>query len=156
METTDNHNETSSEAEAPAQEQQVDWKAEARKWEARAKENRVAATKLAELEEAAKTTEQKQAEKLAKLEAENAAYRKRDQVAAWAAEITDGTAIPAGVLRGETREELQEHFDQLSKLITVKEPVKPSVFPGYEKEPEASSEGSWISELFANARNQQG
>lgn len=156
MEATDNHNETSSEAEAPAQEQQVDWKAEARKWEARAKENRVAATKLAELEEAAKTTEQKQAEMLAKLEAENAAYRKRDQVAAWAAEITDGTAIPAGVLCGEAPEELQEHFDPLSKLITVKEPVKPSVFPGYEKEPEASSEGSWISQLFANARNQQG
>jgi membrane protein involved in colicin uptake len=42
-----------------------DWKAEARKWESRAKENKGAAERLAEIEEANKSAEQKAAERLA-------------------------------------------------------------------------------------------
>lgn len=45
-----------------------DWKAEARKWESRAKENKGAAERLAEIEEANKTAEQKAAERLAAAE----------------------------------------------------------------------------------------
>lgn len=47
--------------QAPAQE--TDWKAEARKWESRAKENSGAASKLAEIEEANKTEAQKLADR---------------------------------------------------------------------------------------------
>ena len=47
---------------------ETDWKAEARKWEQRAKENTTAAKKLAEIEEASKTAEQKAAERLAAAE----------------------------------------------------------------------------------------
>lgn len=47
--------------EAPAQE--TDWQAEARKWEKRAKENKSAADKLAEIEESKKTEIQKAAER---------------------------------------------------------------------------------------------
>jgi len=62
-------------AEAPAQEpakQETDWKAEARKWEQRAKEYKPAADKLAEIEEATKTEAQKAAERLAAAEAKAA------------------------------------------------------------------------------------
>lgn len=47
---------------------ETDWKAEARKWESRAKENKSAAERLAEIEEQQKTAEQKAAERLAAAE----------------------------------------------------------------------------------------
>lgn len=53
--------ETPTAPEAPAQE--TDWKAEARKWEDRAKQNSKAAERLAEFEEAQKTEAQKLAER---------------------------------------------------------------------------------------------
>lgn len=46
----------------------TDWKAEARKWEQRAKENSAAAKRLAEIEEAQKSEAEKVAERLAKAE----------------------------------------------------------------------------------------
>jgi len=54
-------------AEAPAV-KETDWKAEARKWEERAKSNSSAAERLAEIEEASKSAEQKAAERLANAE----------------------------------------------------------------------------------------
>jgi hypothetical protein len=60
--------------EAPAEEStspgtpakpETDWKAEAKKWESRAKENKSAAEKLAQIEEAQKTEAQKAADRLA-------------------------------------------------------------------------------------------
>lgn len=46
----------------------VDWKAEARKWEKRAKENAEAAKRLAEIEEAQKSEAERVAERIAKAE----------------------------------------------------------------------------------------
>ena len=62
----------------PAPAQETDWKAEARKWEARAKENNSAAAKLAEIEEANKSEAQKLQEQLASLQ-ERAATAERDR-----------------------------------------------------------------------------
>lgn len=67
---------TTAESEAPAQaateqespKQETDWKAEARKWEQRAKEYKPAADKLAEIEEATKTEAQRAAERIAAAE----------------------------------------------------------------------------------------
>lgn len=53
----------STEPVAPAR-AETDWKAEARKWESRAKENSAAAKRLAEIEEANKTEAQKLAERV--------------------------------------------------------------------------------------------
>lgn len=66
--------------EAPAQEQpkpevEIDWKAKAREWEKRAKENKSAADRLAEIEEANKTEAQKAADRLAAAEKDAAAAR---------------------------------------------------------------------------------
>lgn len=60
-------NEAPKTPEPPAK-PETDWKAEARKWEARAKENIKAADQLAAIEEANKTEAQKQADKMAELE----------------------------------------------------------------------------------------
>jgi hypothetical protein len=56
--------------DAPAQEQspEIDWKAKAREWERRAKENTSAAKRLAEIEEASKSEAQKVADRLAAAE----------------------------------------------------------------------------------------
>lgn len=87
--------------EAPAQE--PDWKAQARKWEERAKENKAkadantaAAQRLAELEEANKTAEQKSQERL------EAAERRAAELEAKAvlAEAAAGTGVPKEILAG--------------------------------------------------------
>ncbi|MGV9196720.1 hypothetical protein ACTOVL_05920 [Arcanobacterium canis] len=152
MENTEN-TQASNTDKAPAQEKETDWKAQARKWETRAKENHAAALKLAELEEAAKTEGQKRTEKIAALEAKVASYEKRDQVTAWAKEIVKDSHVPADVLRGDTREELQAHFDQLTKLVTPSKPAKKQVFPGYEKEAKTPNETAWVRDFFASYSN---
>lgn len=60
---------------------EVDWKSKAREWEKRAKANADAATKLAELEEAQKTNEQKLAD--AKTAAEQDAANARAEALRW-------------------------------------------------------------------------
>lgn len=134
--------------EAPAQE--TDWKAEAKKWEARAKENFEAATKLAAIEESQKTEAQKAADKIAALEAENAGFKKRDQVAAWAKEIVKGSPIPADALRGDTEADLKAHFEQLKSLIPAGTPKKGALGPYVPSEGQQPNQplagGDWLRE----------
>src|SRR5690606_24445139 len=101
----------------PAPVQEPDWKVEARKWEARAKENSDAARRLAEIEEASKTEAEKAAERLAALEAENAAFKQEKQVATWATEVSEASGVPVAALRGSTKEELEAHAETLKSLI---------------------------------------
>lgn len=80
---------------APAQE--TDWKAEARKWEQRAKDNKLAADKLAAIEEANKTEAQKLADQLTAAKQE-AIEAKREAFAA-----TKG--VPVSLVTGSTPEQ---------------------------------------------------
>lgn len=102
----------------PAQEQapatppvkpETDWKAEARKWETRAKENNAAAKRLAEIEEASKTEAERQADRFAQLQAENA----RLQAEALRAQVAATKGVPADLLAGATEEELNAAADRL-------------------------------------------
>lgn len=101
-------------AETPAQE--TDWKAEARKWEARAKENLTkvnelspAAAKLAEIEEARKTAEQKATERLQAAESRAAELeRKADR-----AEVAASKGVPLDLISGTSREEMEASADKL-------------------------------------------
>lgn len=102
----------------PARE--TDWKAEARKWEERAKANKSAAEKLAEIEEANKTAEQKRDEELEKLRKENESYKTREQVAKWKEEVAEAAGIPAAALAGSTKEEIEAHAETLKPLIAGK------------------------------------
>lgn len=118
---------------APAAE--VDYKAKyeetlahSRTWEQRAKENKAAADELQQFKDAQKTAEEKQAEKVAALERENAAFKAEKQRAEWAKEISAETNVPAEVLRGSTREEIEAHAELLkSAFATPATPAAPAV-----------------------------
>lgn len=123
--------------EAPAA-PEPDWKAESRKWEQRAKENKAAAERLAEIEEASKTEAQKQAERTAELEAKVKEYETREQIAAWKAEVSKETGVPAVALAGSTKEEIEAHAATLKPLIGQATPTTdppPAVVPTVGKTP---------------------
>lgn len=109
--------------EAPAT-PEVDWKAKAREWERRAKENKAAADKLAELEESQKTEQQKLAERLADAERKAA----EAELKAARAEVAREKGVPAELLVGSTAEELADYAD---KLLTFRgeAPKKPAAPP---------------------------
>ena len=93
---------------------------------------KAARDQLAAIEEANKTEAQKQAEALAEATAKLATYEQREQVAAWSTEIVKDSHVPAGLLRGETQEELQAHFEALKAAIPAPSavPASPAV-PGF-------------------------
>lgn len=123
----------------PAQE--TDWKAEARKWEERAKANKGAAERLTELEEAAKSDLQKALERAEAAEAEASALAAQHQLDAWKTEVATATNVPAHVLAGSTLEELEAHASAIRALIADQGPAA-SVGPYVPSEdPGASTSG---------------
>lgn len=85
------------------------------------------ADKLAEIEEANKTEEQKQAERVAELEKKLSDYETREQLNAWKGEVATEKGVPAHLLRGSTREELAEHADEIKALLDEKpQPQRPN------------------------------
>ena len=95
---------------------EVDWKAKAREWERRAKENKAAADRLAEMEEAQKSAEQKAAERLAEAERKAA----EAEVRAARASVSASTGIPVEILAGPddgSAEALQAFADRLAAYI---------------------------------------
>ncbi|MFL1441825.1 hypothetical protein [Nocardiopsis protaetiae] len=99
----------------------VDWKAKAREWEKRAKENKAAADRLAELEEAQKSEEQRRQEQLE--EALGAASRTQHDL--WRERAArryglDDELVP--FLSGETEEEVLARAETLASKITAPAP----------------------------------
>lgn len=131
-------------AEAPATESEkgTDWKSEARKWEDRAKVNKDAAERLAEIEEASKSEAQKQADRVADLESKVKGYESREQTAAWAKEVVKGSNVPADALRGDTREELEAHFEQIKSIMPTDQPKKGAVAPYVQSEGTSPNDGA--------------
>lgn len=54
---------------------------------------------------------------------ENDEYKRKEQVSAWAKEVSDETGIPAELLTGDTKEAMQEQAKALGKYINVSAPV---------------------------------
>lgn len=113
--------------DAPAQET-TDWKAEARKWEQRAKDNLAkvnelspAAARLAEIEESNKTAEQKASERFTALEQsdreKDAAIAERDaKLLRYEIAAAKGLDLKAALrLQGSTKEELEADADEFSR-----------------------------------------
>ena len=93
-----------------------EWQARARQWEKRAKENKAAADRLAEMEEAQKSAEQKAAERLAEAERKAAEAEAR----AARASVSASTGIPVEILAGPddgSAEALQAFADRLAAYI---------------------------------------
>ena len=105
----------------------TDWKAEARKWEARSKENK---TELDTLTEKFATLESQNGELVGKV----TAFETEREHAQLVAKIAESEGVPATALRGTTEEELTAH------AASLKEAFKPSapVIPGQAKTPGAS------------------
>lgn len=87
----------------------TDWKAEARKWEQRAKDNVSAADELAKLKDAEKTEVQKAQERAAQLEKELGSER----TARLRTEVAAAKGVPASSVTGSTREEMEAAADEL-------------------------------------------
>jgi len=91
---------------------ETDWKAEARKWETRAKENATAAAQLKALEDAQKTEQQRLEERATAAE-RLATEREADAIRARVALEKGLTPAQEKRLVGATREELLADADQL-------------------------------------------
>lgn len=114
----ENNQEVSSATVPPAQADQTDWKAEARKWEERSKENHKSLETVTG--ERDKLTEQVTA-----LTGKVTEFEKAEQWRGLVADVSKKKGVPADALRGSTREELEAHADVLADLIKTKEPVAP-------------------------------
>lgn len=138
------------EAAAPAK-PETDWKAEARKWEDRAKENKAAAEKLAQIEEANKTEAERQADRLANLEKSNrelAAEKARYEAA-----ITHGLSREDLALLGPGDDIAERAALLAQRLGSVKpEPARLPESPNAGREPAVSDEDSEFSAFWAKLR----
>lgn len=97
----------------------IDWTAEARKWERRAKENKAALDKL-QAEHDSVTS------RLSELETQNASLTEQVtgfERTALVAKIAGEKGVPADALRGETEEELTAHAETLKGLLAPQAPV---------------------------------
>lgn len=83
--------------------------------ELKAKAEKFDAAEAANLSEVEKAT--KRAEEA---EAKVQAFEAAAQRSTWAQEIVKDSSIPADVLRGNTKEELENHFKQLTALVEAK------------------------------------
>jgi hypothetical protein len=148
--TGDNPEAAAETPEPPAQE--TDWKAEARKWEQRAKENSTAAAQLAAIEEANKTEAQKLAERAEN--AEKALARQELEAARAQVALEKGlTASQAKRLVGESREEFLADADQLIADLG-KQPTTPRPDPsqGVKGKPGDQSPAEAFAEIIRNQR----
>jgi hypothetical protein len=103
----------------PAQDE-PDWKAEARKWEKRAKENRDAADRLKSLEDAQKSEEQRLKDRIAELEPSQL------EAARLRVALRKGlTETQARRLVGTNEDELETDADQLLADFQPAEPSDP-------------------------------
>lgn len=113
-------------AQAPQTEPQgTDWKAQARKWEERAKANKDKADLWDAQQQAAPTVEALQAQidemRQAQAQAEKAAERTRALM-----EVSQATGVPADLLKGETAEELAASAQLVNDFVARKQPGYPS------------------------------
>lgn len=112
-------------------EPQKDWRAEyekaiaqSRKWEQRAKENKDAAAKLSELEDASKTDAEKLADAVKRAESAEqrlAEYERAAERAGTVADIAAETGVDAdwlGRMAGDTAEEIRANADFLASKLS--------------------------------------
>ena len=119
------------------------WKGHARTWEERAK---ASDGKIKEYEEAAKSGQsdaEKAEARLKALEEQVTGYRQRDERSTWVSEISEASkfkdrGIDPSLLRGSTRDELEEHAKALLKAFPEKTPGAPA--------DDAGGDGQQISE----------
>lgn len=89
--------------------------------------------KLAEYERASGESEDelgKLRDRIGKLEGENEAMRHAAEVSEWKAEASRETGVPASILRGETREDIEAHAAAVREAVKSMGAAYPAVDPG--------------------------
>lgn len=107
---------------APEPKPEIDWKAEARKWEARAKRGN--AEELAAANERAEKAEAELAAANAQIAREQAARR-----------VSEATGVPVGVLRGDTEDEMAAHAQAVAEYARALKPTYPADKGGAQSAP---------------------
>jgi len=123
------------EENAAEQPTEIDWKKEARKWEARAKsakEDKELADKWREYELSQKSTEEQLAARLAEYESREKEASTKLMRLELASEKGVNPELIAH-LKGETREELEEAIDVLLSLTAESVKTKPNIKPNPEQ-----------------------
>lgn len=120
-------------ADEPHGEQQkheTDWKAEARKWEQRAKENKAAADELEQLKQAQMTEQQKAEQRAEKAETELAQLRAEKQHAEDVREVADATGAPIALLEccadKAAMDKLASEYQELAKAKSEPPRIAPT------------------------------
>ena len=138
------------ETSEPTDEQpDIDWKAEARKWESRAKKNKDAADRLAEYEESQKTETQKLADRLEAAESDSKTT-KAELMRLRVAMKKGLTEAQAKRLLGDSEEELEQDADELLASFASEaeerdvrrrpqERLRPGASPDAEPAPDSSA-----------------
>jgi hypothetical protein len=139
---------TNEAAQEPQGSPETDWKAEARKWEARAKADHDAANQWREFESSQKSEYEKLADQLAQTKAE--ASEASTKLLKF--EVATQKGIPAealDLLNGSTREELERAADKLLSLIA--DQSKPNTPKPDLNQGKPSSGGASTGDQFAAA-----
>lgn len=103
-------------ASNPEEVKEIDWKAEARKWEQRAKENKGKADEFEEYRTKTEKELERAKERAKKAEDKSAELSHANEVRQWVSEVSKEAEIPPEVLaelKFETREELQALSEKL-------------------------------------------
>lgn len=108
---------------------EVDWKKEARKWEARAKANSDAAAELEKLRDAQRSDAEKLEKRAADAEAKLAEYVAKEKRASDAAEVAKATGVPADVLAECADRESMEALADKLKDVYANQGYAPSAPP---------------------------
>lgn len=140
--------ETDQTPDAPQGKAEIDWKEQARKWEARAKADHDAANKWREFELSQKSEYEKLAEKLATYESE--ATQAQTKLLKY--EIASSKGVPneaLDLLTGSSREELEAAADKLLALIA--DQSKPSAPKPDLNQGKPATAGSSPADQFAAA-----
>lgn len=108
---------------------EIDWKAKARMWEGRAKENteRINALEKEMAEKLSKFEEYQQ--RAEKAEQEAVSLRHKQDLAEWASAAAAEHGVPASILRGETAEEFMQHAAAIKSSMNVAPVVRDSGEP---------------------------
>ena len=114
-------NTETSETQTPAQE--IDWKAEARKWESRAKDNKSALDALQAQfdQETARVSDLES--KNTELTEKVTGFEEEKALAELVSKVAEAKGVPASALRGRTEDELNAHADALKTLLDPSAPV---------------------------------
>lgn len=108
------------------------------------------ASKLDQLEQDSKSELQKLLDENTELKTKVGSFEQEKQVTAWAAEIVKDSTIPASVLRGNTKEELEAHFKDLQELAP-----KPKRTPVPTGQPSGEGTGSRAATALRELRGTQ-